>query len=264
MIAVYILSSGRWLHKEDKIAQFLLMTLQLTKICLVKPTDVLSRNHLLYKGLKQQFRSKCMWRRFFSPLSFEVLLSSLISNQRKTAKIIRFLPCPPPSYDGMGAASTLTDVWDHHKLPAEQAQTPSCGYGLSAPSNPRDPKSVTISCPRDGSSTDAKARMHPRHRGSRRAARWCWWCLAEGPRTGTVVRRYPLEAQPTLRVNCEPCLYKFEERKSSDCRLKVNQSVSDNRRSCFEDVQSFLQCRMGWPYSHSWLPQQVPSTLSNY
>lgn len=64
----------------------------------MKPTDILSGNHLPDKGLKQHFCSKCTWQRaffflsvFFS-LSFEVLLSYLIYNRSRTAKIIRFFP----------------------------------------------------------------------------------------------------------------------------------------------------------------------------
>lgn len=55
LIAVYILSSERLLHKEDKTAYFPAAGFSADKAWLVKPTDTLSRNHLLDKGLNQQF-----------------------------------------------------------------------------------------------------------------------------------------------------------------------------------------------------------------
>lgn len=55
LIAVYILSSERLLHKEDKRVYFPADGFSVDKARLVKPTDTLSRNHLLDKGLKQQF-----------------------------------------------------------------------------------------------------------------------------------------------------------------------------------------------------------------
>jgi len=150
------------------------MTLQSTKICLVKPTDILSRNHLLHKGLKQQFRSKCTWQRVFFFLSFEVLLSSLISNRKKTAKIIRFfLPSKvtiPRELHVPQLTCGITMSWLQSK---PKPSSPSREHGPSALSNARDPESVMVSWPWDSSPADGHARRHPRNGDSGQAARWC-------------------------------------------------------------------------------------------
>lgn len=63
--SIILLSSGRLLCKEDKTVHFSADGFTVDKACSVKPTDILSGNHLPDKGLKQHFCSKCTWQRAF-------------------------------------------------------------------------------------------------------------------------------------------------------------------------------------------------------